>query len=95
MSIGVRCTPCDTGCVGIYEKSNDNGMRIKEFSLSRNMIISSTRFPHKDIHKETCIIGVRFCGAADCDSDHHLFKLGVVSCQLRVEFCTGGCEDRT
>jgi hypothetical protein len=36
----------------LHEDLNDNDIRLKDFSISRNMAISSMRFPHKDIHKE-------------------------------------------
>jgi exonuclease III len=39
----------------LHEVSNDNGMRLTDFAVSRNMVISSVRFLHKDIHKETWI----------------------------------------
>jgi hypothetical protein len=39
----------------LHEVSNDNGMRLTDFAVSRNMVISSVIFPHKDIHKETWI----------------------------------------
>jgi hypothetical protein len=35
--------------------SNGNGTRLIDFAVSRNMVISSMRFPHNDIHKETWI----------------------------------------
>jgi hypothetical protein len=34
------------------------------------------------------------CSVHDSDSDSDS-NSDTVSCQLRVEFCTGGCEDRT
>jgi hypothetical protein len=40
---------------GVRDESDDNDMRLKDFSVNRNMDISSTRFPHKDVHKETLI----------------------------------------
>jgi hypothetical protein len=39
----------------LHEVSNDNGMRLIDFAVSKNMVISNVRFPHKDIHKETWI----------------------------------------
>jgi hypothetical protein len=41
------------GLYSIHEQSNDNGQRSKAFATSRNMTISSTIFPYKDIHKYT------------------------------------------
>jgi hypothetical protein len=43
----------NVGRYSLHEVSNDNGTRLIDFAVSRN--ISSMRFPHKDIHKETWI----------------------------------------
>lgn len=37
----------------LHKKSNDNGERVIDFSTSKNMIVISTCFPRKDIHKHT------------------------------------------
>uniref|UniRef100_A0A4P6DBQ5 Putative endonuclease-reverse transcriptase panstrongylus lignarius n=1 Tax=Rhodnius prolixus TaxID=13249 RepID=A0A4P6DBQ5_RHOPR len=37
----------------LHEISNENGMRMIDFAISKNMSIRSTQFPHKNIHKET------------------------------------------
>jgi hypothetical protein len=37
----------------LHNRSNDNGIRLINFAISKNMVISSTRFPRKNIHKET------------------------------------------
>jgi hypothetical protein len=34
----------------LHDVSHDNGTRLKDFAVSRNMVV---RFPHNDIHKET------------------------------------------
>jgi hypothetical protein len=36
-----------------HETSNDDGRRVVDFTLGKNMCISSTYFPYKNIHKET------------------------------------------
>jgi len=41
------------GFEGAHDLRNDNGGRLISFAASRNMIISSTIFPHKRIHKLT------------------------------------------
>lgn len=44
--------------IGAHSKHdilNDNGLRIIDFAMEKGMIVSSTQFPHKKIHKETCI----------------------------------------
>jgi endonuclease/exonuclease/phosphatase family metal-dependent hydrolase len=42
----------DTRAQNVHDVSHDNGTRLKDFAVSRNMVV---RFPHKDIHKETWI----------------------------------------
>ncbi len=39
----------------LHETSNDNGCRLIDHAVSNNMVISSTCFPHKNIHKATWI----------------------------------------
>ncbi|PNF41348.1 hypothetical protein B7P43_G16505 [Cryptotermes secundus] len=43
----------DIGKHSLHNKSNDNGIKLINFASSRNMVISSTMFNHKDIHKQT------------------------------------------
>jgi endonuclease/exonuclease/phosphatase family metal-dependent hydrolase len=40
-----------TGKHSIHKDRNDNGMRLREYAVSRNMVIGSTLFPHRNIHK--------------------------------------------
>uniref|UniRef100_A0A0K8SN56 Reverse transcriptase domain-containing protein n=1 Tax=Lygus hesperus TaxID=30085 RepID=A0A0K8SN56_LYGHE len=37
----------------LHHISNDNGQRLAQLAMAKNMVISSTFFPHKDIHKRT------------------------------------------
>jgi hypothetical protein len=37
----------------IHEASNDNGVRVVNFATSKYLIVKSTTFPHRDIHKHT------------------------------------------
>jgi hypothetical protein len=37
----------------LHKSSNDNGMRLINFASSRNMVVGSIMFEHKDIHKRT------------------------------------------
>jgi endonuclease/exonuclease/phosphatase family metal-dependent hydrolase len=37
----------------LHDISNDNGIRAVDFAMSNNLIIKSTHFPHKNIHKQT------------------------------------------
>jgi hypothetical protein len=37
----------------LHEASNDSGVRVVNFATSKNLIVKSTTFPHRDIHKCT------------------------------------------
>jgi hypothetical protein len=37
----------------LHESINDNGVRVVNFSISKNLIVRSTMFPHRNIHKCT------------------------------------------
>jgi exonuclease III len=41
------------GNESLLEASNDNGVRVVNFATSKNLIIKSKTFPHRDIHKHT------------------------------------------
>jgi hypothetical protein len=41
------------GNESLLEANNDNGVRVLNFATSRNLIVKSTTFPHRDIHKHT------------------------------------------
>jgi hypothetical protein len=36
-----------------YEISNDNGVRVVNFATSKTLVVKSTMFPHRSIHKYT------------------------------------------
>lgn len=38
-----------------HQESNENGWKLIDFAFSKEMVIKSTCFPHKEIHKETWI----------------------------------------
>jgi hypothetical protein len=38
---------------GVIRDSNDNGFRIVNFATSKNVVVKSTIFPHRNIHKYT------------------------------------------
>jgi hypothetical protein len=37
-----------------HEISKDNGVRVVKFDKSKNLVIKSTKFPHRNVHKCTC-----------------------------------------
>jgi hypothetical protein len=37
----------------VHEANNDNRVRVVNFATSKNLIVKSTTFPHRDIHKHT------------------------------------------
>ena len=41
------------GKFSLHDKTSDNGFRLISFAAAQNMVISSTRFQHLDIHKAT------------------------------------------
>lgn len=44
-----------TGSHSLHENTNDNGLRVIELAASKNLVVASTRFPRKDIHKATWV----------------------------------------
>jgi hypothetical protein len=43
------------GNESLHEANNDNGVRAVNFAISKNLIVQSTTFPHRDIYKHTWI----------------------------------------
>jgi exonuclease III len=41
------------GSESLHEASNDNRVRVVNFATSKNLIVKSTTFSHRDIHKHT------------------------------------------
>jgi hypothetical protein len=41
------------GNESLHEISNDGGVRIVNFATSKNLVVKSTIFPHRKIHKYT------------------------------------------
>jgi hypothetical protein len=39
------------GNESLHEDSNDNGVRVVNFATSKNLVVKSTMFPHRNIHK--------------------------------------------
>jgi hypothetical protein len=38
------------GNESLHETSNDNGVRVVNFATSKNLVVKSTIFPHRNIH---------------------------------------------
>ncbi|KAL4141595.1 hypothetical protein QTP88_004211 [Uroleucon formosanum] len=43
------------GSNSLHLNSNDNGTRLINFAMARDMVVSSNTFPHKNIHKQTWV----------------------------------------
>jgi hypothetical protein len=41
------------GNESLHQDSNDNGVRVVNFATSKNLVVKSTTFPHRNIHKYT------------------------------------------
>jgi hypothetical protein len=41
------------GKESLYEISNDNGYKVVKIATSKNLVVKSTMFPHRNIHKFT------------------------------------------
>jgi len=41
------------GRESLHQNSNDNGVRLVNFATSKNPVVKSTMFPHRNIHKHT------------------------------------------
>jgi len=41
------------GIESLHQVSNDNGVRIVNFATSKNLVVKSTTFLHRNIHKHT------------------------------------------
>jgi hypothetical protein len=39
------------GNENLYETSNDNGIRLVNIAISKNLTVKSMMFPHRNIHK--------------------------------------------
>lgn len=43
------------GINALHNTTNENGTRLVDFAVTNNMVVASTYFPHKDIHKITWV----------------------------------------
>jgi len=40
-----------SGQESLHQDSKDNGIRLVNFATSKNLVVNSTMFPHRNIHK--------------------------------------------
>ena len=61
----------------LHQYSNDNGVRIVNFATSKNLVVKSTMFPHRNIHK--------YSWNACYYSVHNLLSSSVLSQTLKIK----------
>ena len=70
--------------------TNNNGQRLVDFTAAKNMVVSLTCFPHKEIHKKTW----RYPdGKTNNQIDHILIDRRNTSSMLDVTSCRGASSD--
>jgi len=42
------------GQESLHQDSNDNGVRLVNFAISKNLVVKSMMFPQRNIHKQYC-----------------------------------------
>jgi len=42
-----------TGHESLHQDSNDNGVKLVNLATSKNLVVKSTMFPHRNIHEYT------------------------------------------
>ncbi|KAF0708802.1 craniofacial development protein 2-like, partial [Aphis craccivora] len=76
------------GQQSLHNDSNDNGVRVISFETSKGMTISSTFFPHKQIHKQTWMSLGR---TTKNQIDHVMIDSRRKHCITDVKSCRGVC----
>jgi endonuclease/exonuclease/phosphatase family metal-dependent hydrolase len=69
---------------------NNNGQRLVDFAAAKNMVVSSTCFPHKEIHKQAWNSPDR---KTNNQTDHILINKRNASSMLDVKSCRGASSD--
>ena len=69
---------------------NNNGQRLVDFAVAKNMVVSSTCFPHKEIHKQTWRSPD---GKINNQIDHILIDKRNASSMLDMKSCRGASSD--
>ena len=77
-----------TGKHSLHDESNENGNLLIDFATSKNMVISSTYFPRRDIHKITWISPD---GETGIQIDHVLIDKRAATSILNVRSRRGAC----
>ncbi|XP_025407911.1 craniofacial development protein 2-like [Sipha flava] len=72
------------GQQSLHNNSNDNGVRVIYFATSKGMAISSTFFPHKQIHKQTWMSP---SGTTKNQIDHIMIESRRKHCITNVKSC--------
>ena len=79
-----------TGKQSLHENTNDNGYRLIQFATLNNMVIGSTMFQHKNIHKPTWTAPDR---SFESQIDHMVIDARHMSDLLYVRSYRGGNMD--
>jgi len=74
------------GNESLHQDSNDNGVRIVSFAISKSLAVKSTMFPHRNIHKYTWTPSD---GKTHNQIDHILIDRRWQSSILEVQSCRG------
>ena len=74
----------------IHLNTINNGQRLVDFAAAENMVVSSTCFPHKEIHKQT---GRSPDGKTSNHINHILIGKRNASSILDVKSCRGASSD--
>jgi hypothetical protein len=79
-----------TGRHSMHLNTNNNGQRLVDFAAAKNMVVTSTCFPHKEIHKQTWRSPD---GKTNNQIDHILIDKRNASSILDIKSCRGASSD--
>ena len=74
----------------MHLNTNNNGQRLVDFAAAKNMMVSSTRFLHKEIHKQTWRSPD---GKTSNQTDQIIINKWNASSMLDVKSCRGASSD--